>query len=259
MMRIIAFISLLLLSACQKESPNTLVIGTIAGPETELVEIAAQVAEHDDGLHIKIVEFNDYNLPNQALNDGSLDVNVYQHAPYLKAAIAAHHYQLVAVGKTFLYPIGLYSRRIHALDELPQRAIIALPNDPSNQTRALKLLAFAHLIRLNDSNAPGIHDILDNPHQFRFKELDAAILPHTLQDVDAAVINTNFAIPAGLNPARDALLLEDRQSPYANLIVMKQGSSKQIQIKQFVHALHSEPVMQRARELFPGAALPAWK
>jgi D-methionine transport system substrate-binding protein len=253
-----ALFGLMALTACHKTPDNTLLIGTIAGPETELVQIAAQIAEKQYGIHIKIIEFNDYNLPNQALNDGSLDANVYQHLPYLTAANQAHGYHLIAVGKTFLYPMGIYSKRIHALTELPESAFIALPNDPSNQTRALKLLQQAQLITLNTAELPTLHDIISNPHHARFKELDAAQLPHALADVDLAVIHTTFAIPAGLNPIRDALVRENRDSPYANVIVMKQGSPKQAQIEQFVQAFQTPAVKQRAAALFSGAALAAW-
>ncbi len=256
--RILCLLPFLAFVGCQQHAANHLVIGTIAGPETELVEVAKQVAEKKYDLTIKIVEFNDYNLPNQALNDGSIDANVYQHLPYLTAANQAHGYHLVAIGKTFIYPMGLYSQRIRSLQHLPAHALIAVPNDPSNLTRALQLLQQAQLITLNNASMPTVRDITDNPQQLRFKELDAAQLAHVLPDVDAAIINTTFAIPAGLNPLRDALLLENKQSPYANLIVMQQNSPKKAQIEQFLQAFHSKAVQQRAEQLFSGAAIPAW-
>ena len=248
----------LLLSACQSPPTNQLVIGTMSGPEAELVQVAALVAAEQYGLNIKIVQFNDYNLPNQALNEGSLDANVYQHIPYLEAANAAHGYHLVAVGKTFLYPVALYSKRFHAVSELPEQALIALPNDPSNQTRALKLLQQAQLITLNNAQLPTVHDIIANPHHLRFKELDAAQLPHALADVDAAVINTTFALPAGLNPAREALIIEHTPSPYTNVIVSQPDANHADKIQQFVQSFHSPRVKLRAAELFQGAAIPAW-
>lgn len=259
-MRIISLLLLVLsLIACSKPSPNTLVIGTIAGPETELVEAARAIAHKKYGLTIKIVEFSDYNLPNEALQDGSLDANVYQHLPYLQAAKKAHGYDLVAIGKTFVYPTGIYSKKYRSLKALPDNATIAIPNDPSNEARALILLEKAGLIGLSeDSHTASVKDITNNPKKLRFKELDAAQLPRVLSDVDAAVINTNFALPAGLKPSQDALFLENKDSPYANIVVIKRNSPKKEQLKDFVKALNSEEVRKKAQEIFGDAAIPAW-
>ncbi|KTD03357.1 MetQ/NlpA family ABC transporter substrate-binding protein [Fluoribacter gormanii] len=258
-MRILAYCVLLLsLVACNKPSPNTLVIGTIAGPETELVETAQEVAKNKYDLNIKIVTFNDYNLPNEALQDGSLDANVYQHLPYLNAAVKAHGYTLEAIGRTFVYPMGIYSKKYKSLNQLPENAIIALPNDPSNEMRALQLLEKAQLITLKTTQNTGLKDIATNPHNLQFKEMDAAQLPRVLPDVDAAVINTTFALPAGLNPSHDALFSEDKDSPYANIIVIRSDSPKKEQLELFVKALNSEEVKEKAKTLFGDSAIPAW-
>ncbi|WP_412755959.1 MetQ/NlpA family ABC transporter substrate-binding protein [Legionella bozemanae] len=258
-MRILAYCVLLLsLVACNKPSPNTLVIGTIAGPETELVETAKEVAKNKYDLNIKIVTFNDYNLPNEALQDGSLDANVYQHLPYLNAAIKAHGYTLEAIGRTFVYPMGIYSKKYTSLQQLPEKAVIALPNDPSNEMRALQLLEKAQLITLKPTENTGLKDIATNPHNLQFKEMDAAQLPRVLPDVDAAVINTTFALPAGLNPSRDALFTEDKNSPYANIIVIRSNAPKKEQLELFVKALNSEEVKEKAKTLFGDSAIPAW-
>lgn len=258
-MRVLTIIALfLVLVACSKPSPNTLIVGTISGPETELVEVAQKVALEQYGITVKIVEFNDYNLPNEALQDGSLDVNIYQHLPYLKAAIEAHGYDLEAIGKTFVYPTGLYSAKFKSLKQLPNNATIALPNDPSNEARALLLLQKAGLITLKNTHHASIQDIASNPKNIRFKELDAAQLPRVLADVDAAIINTTFAIPAGLSPSRDALFLENKHSPYANLIVIRRNSVKKDEINLFVKAMNSNEVKNKAHELFGDAAIVAW-
>ncbi|CEG57377.1 MetQ/NlpA family ABC transporter substrate-binding protein [Legionella fallonii] len=258
-MRILSYLLLILsLVACNKPSPNTLVVGTIAGPETELIETAKKVAKDKYGLDIKIVEFNDYNLPNEALQDGSLDVNVYQHLPYLKAAILAHGYDLQAVGRTFVYPMGIYSKKYKSLQDIPEKSIIAVPNDPSNEMRAFLLLEESHLITLKNTTNSGIPEIASNPKQLQFKEMDAAQLPRALPDVAAAVINTTFALPAGLSPTRDALFLEDKNSPYANIIVIKRDSQKRPQLELFVKALNSDEVKEKAKQLFGDAAIPAW-
>jgi D-methionine transport system substrate-binding protein len=258
-MRIIAFILITIgLTACSKPSPNTLTIGTIAGPETELIETAKLVAEQQYGLKIKIIAFNDYNLPNEALQDGSLDANVYQHLPYLDAAIKAHGYNLQAIGKTFVYPMGMYSNKLHSLNDLPEKALIALPNDPSNEMRALLLLQKAGLITLKNTTLSNLQDIASNPHHLIFKEMDAAQLPRVLPDVSLALINTNFALPAGLSPAKNALFTEDKDSPYANIIVIKSDSLKKPQLLLFVKALNSKEVKDKAQLLFGDAAIPAW-
>lgn len=259
-MRIITLLALLTtLVACDhKPELNTLTVGTIAGPETELVQVAADVAHERYGLTIRIVEFNDYNLPNAALQDGSLDANVYQHLPYLQASIKAHGYDLEAIGKTFIYPAGIYSKKIKSLALLPDNALIALPNDPSNEARALLLLQQAGLITLKSAPNSSIQDIVSNPKHLQFKELDAAQLPRVLADVDAAIINTTFAIQAGLMPFHDTLYLEDKDSPYANLIVIQRNSNKRDNLMKLVKALNSEEVQHKAQILFGDGAIPAW-
>lgn len=246
------------LVACNKPAPNTLVIGTIAGPETELMETAKEIAEEKYGLTVKIVEFNDYNLPNEALKDGSLDANVYQHLPYLKASSRAHGYDFQVIGRTFVYPMGIYSKKYKQLNQLPAKAVIAIPNDPSNETRALFLLQKAGLITLKKSNLGVLQDIEKNPKQFEFKEMDASQLPRILPDVDAAVINTTFAFPAGLSSSKDALYSENKDSPYANVIVIRRDSTKKAQLKEFVQALNSDEVKQKAKVIFGDSAMPAW-
>jgi len=256
---IVTFIIALTITACgNKSAPNTLIVGTIAGPETELVEVAQKIAQEQYGLTVKIIEFSDYNLPNEALQDGTLDANVYQHLPYLQAAIEAHHYRLEAIGKTFIYPTGIYSSKYKTLRSLPTNALIAIPNDPSNEARALLLLQRAGLVRLKHHHGTTLAMVVGNPKKLRFKELDAAQLPRVLNDVDAAVINTTFAIPAGLSPTHDALFIENKDSPYANLIVIRKDSTKQAQLALLVKALNSEEVKLKAKELFGDSAIAAW-
>ena len=248
------------LIACHNKTPgnDTLTIGTISGPETELVETAQKVALEQYGLHIKIIEFNDYNLPNEALQDGSLDANVYQHLPYLQATSKAHGYHFTVIGKTFVFPMGIYSNKYKSISKLPNQAIIAIPNDPSNETRALILLQTAGLIALNKSYDVTPANITNNPKHLLIKEIDAAQLPRVLPDVDAAVINTTFALPANLKPSRDAIFTEGKHSPYANLIVAQENSPKQEQLMLFVKAMHSSEVTQKAHELFGNDAIAAW-
>ena len=169
------------------------------------------VAKKQYGINIKIVEFSDYSMPNAALNEGGLDANVFQHVPYLENAIKNKHYDLVAIGKTFIYPVGIYSKTLKNVNQIQTGAKVAIPNDPSNEARALLLLEKAGLIKLKkgiDTNATYL-DIVSNPKKLDIKELDAAELPRTLDDVALAVINSNYAVAAGLSPEKNAIFLED--------------------------------------------------
>lgn len=246
------------LLGCQKQPEDALVIGTISGPETELVEVAKDEAFKQHGLRVKIVEFSDYNLPNEALQDGSLDANIYQHQPYLDQAIRTRGYQFVVIGKSFIYPMALYSDKYKTLQAIPEGAVIALPNDPSNEARALKLLATHHLISLKPGKLADVSQVVDNPKHWVFKTMDAAQLPKILPDVDGALINTTFAIPSGLSPSKDALLVEDKTSPYVNLIVMRKANPKKEQLKLFVASFHSPAVQQKAKALFGEGAIAGW-
>lgn len=259
---ILALAIVLGLSACQKkEAPNTVVVGTIAGPETKLMEVAKSVAKNCYGLNVKIVTFSDYNTPNEALNNGSLDANAFQHIPYLRAQVRAHGYTIVSVGKTFLYPMGVYSDSIKKLSALKKGSKVGIPNDPSNEARALLLLQKAKLIRLrkgSDINATPM-DVMDNPKQLQFIPLDAAELPRTLKSVAIALINTNYAIPAGLSPSKDALLEESTDSPYTNIIVARQNNANSKKVRELVSAFQTPEVVAEAKRLFGDGAIAGFK
>lgn len=249
-------------TACNKHrGDNELYVGTIAGPETALMEVAKKVAEDKFQLNIVIVEFNDYSLPNQALADGSIDANMFQHQPYLDAAVKAKNYPIVTIGKMFIYPVGVYSSKWKTLNQIPDKAIVAVPNDPSNETRALILLQQGGLITLKSKSSETLtlQDIEKNPKYLQFKELDAAQLPRVLPDVDIAVINTNFALLAGLNPKDNALLKETANSPYANVVAVRSSDKNAPKFQQLLEALHSPDVLQKAQEIFKNQAIPAWK
>lgn len=249
-------------TACNKHrGDNELYVGTIAGPETALMEVAKKVAEDKFQLNIVIVEFNDYSLPNQALADGSIDANMFQHQPYLDAAVKAKNYPIVTIGKMFIYPVGVYSSKWKTLNQIPDKAIVAVPNDPSNETRALILLQQGGLITLKSKHSDTLspQDIEKNPKHFQFKELDAAQLPRVLPDVDIAVINTNFALLAGLNPKDNALLKETANSPYANVVAVRTDDKNAPKFQQLLEALHSPEVLKKAEQIFKNQAIPAWK
>ena len=250
----------LLLSACSGSVKDTVKVGTIAGPETQLMQVAKKVAMKKYHLNVEIVTFNDYNTPNMALNDGSLDANAFQHLPFLKTQIKARSYKLAPVGKTFLYPMGLYSKKYKSLRDLPKGAEVAIPNDPSNESRALLLLQKGHLIKL----FPGAginattHDIQHNYKHLNIVTLNAAQIPRGLPDVALAAINTNYAQPNGLSPKK-ALLVEGSDSPYVNLIVARTDNKNTKKIKELVEAFQSEAVIKEAKKLFGDYAIPGFK
>jgi len=252
--------SVVLVACSKKEDPNTIRVGTISGPETALMETAKDVALQRYGLKVEIVPFSDYTMPNVALNDHSIDANMFQHVPYLNAQVKDHGYKIGVLAKTFIYPMGLYSKKIKTLSDLKDGDKVAIPNDPSNEARALLLLQKASLITLK----PGATveatpvDIASNPKHLQFIELDAPQLPRALSDVALAAINTTYAIPAGLSPAKDALAVEDASSPYANVIVVRADSMDNPKLKELVSAFQSKPVVVKAQQLFGDGAVAAW-
>jgi len=245
----------------KQEMVQAIRVGTIAGPETELMQAAAAVAKAQFDLDVKMIVFSDYIQPNEALNQGDLDANMFQHKPYLDEQSAEHHYQLAIAGKTFVYPMGLYSSRYKTLAEIPTHTRVAIPNDPTNEGRALLLLQKSGLITLKAEAGlkATVQEIAKNPKQLQFVELDAANLPRAFADVGLAVINTNYAIPAGLVPSQDAIVLEDKDSPYANLIVVRQADKDQPWVHELVKAFQSPQVADKAKQLFQDQAIPAWE
>ena len=185
-------------------------VGGMSGSESDLLVAAKKVAKDKFGLDVEIILFDDYVTPNIALADGDIDINAFQHRPYLERMVEDRSFKLAVVGDTFVYPIGAYSKRIKSIDELKDDATIAVPNDPSNEGRTLILLHKKGLITLEDPKnlEASILDIKENPHNFDFKEIEAAQLPRMLDEVDLAFINSGFAVEAGLSPSEDAVFSE---------------------------------------------------
>ncbi|GAB7540122.1 MetQ/NlpA family ABC transporter substrate-binding protein [Burkholderia sp. 3C] len=239
-------------------------VGVTSGPHEEIFEAAKRVAERDYGLHIKTVAFSDYIAPDAALDSGDLDANSYQHRPFLNAQIRARGYHLVGLGRTWIGPIGVYSKKYRTFAALPEHATIGIPNDPANESRTLLLLQKAGAIRLRSGIDPvaGINatprDIVENPKQFRFTEIDAAQLPRTLDDFDAATVNADYAIKAGLQPGRDTILVEDGSTVYACLIAVREKDANQPWVKQLVAAYQSPEVKQFILTHYHGAIIPAF-
>ena len=256
-----ALLSAFLISGCgQSEQDNHIKVGAIAGTEAQVVEVAKKVAKEKYGLEVEIVSFSDYVTPNVALNDGSIDVNAFQHKPYLDAQIKDRGYKLVAVGNTFVYPIAGYSKKIKSIDELKAGSQIAVPNDPTNLGRSLLLLQKQGIIKLKaDVGLNGtVLDIVENPKQVKIVELEAAQLPRSLDDVDLAIINTTYASQIDLLPTLDGLFVEDKDSPYVNLVVARENNKDAQKVKQFVQAYQSEEVFKAAQELFHGGVVKGW-
>jgi len=237
-------------------------VGTVGGPDAQVWAVVQKVAKRE-GLNVKVIEFNDYVQPNAALDAGDLDANSFQHKPYLDSQIKQRGYKLVSAGLTYISPIGVYSKKLKSLNDLPQGAKIAVPNDPSNENRALLLLQSKGVIKLNagagtDGNNATPLDIAQNPKKVKLVELDAAQLPRALSDVDAAVINTNYALAANLQPTKDAIAIEDVHSPYANLIAVRAQDKDKPWVKKLVAAYQSEDVRQFMATQFKGAMVPSF-
>lgn len=238
----------------------TIKIGATPVPHSEiLTEIKPDLKEK--GISLEIVEFNDYVQPNVALNDKELDANFFQHEPYLNDFVKEHkEMKLKNAGGVHIEPMGIYSKKIKKLDEITDGAQIAIPNDPTNGGRALLLLEKANLLKLKDGvkETATVQDIAENPKNLIIQEVEAAQLPRTLEDVDAAIINTNFAMNADLNPMKDALFIEDKTSPYVNIITVRDGDENRPEIKILLETIKSEKVKKFIEEKYKGAIVPAF-
>jgi D-methionine transport system substrate-binding protein len=234
-------------------------VGVTPGEHAQIMEKVAEVAK-TKGLNIEIIEFSDYVVPNQALADGDIQANSFQHQPYLDNQVADRKFDLVSIGKTITTPMGVYSKKVKSLDELKEGATVAIPNDPTNGGRALLVLASKGVIKFKDN--PGVKvtvaDIVENPKKIEFAEIDAAQLPRSLDDVDAAVINTNYAMEAGLHPKTDAIAIEGEKSPYANVIVVRAADKDAPWAKTLVESYHDESIRKFINEQFKGALIASW-
>ncbi len=240
---------------------NVLRVGIMSGVMQNIMTVAQEVAIKRYDLHLQLIAFDDYILPNTALNSGNLDANIFQHVPYLDAQIKARGYQLTPIAKTFVYPMGFYSHKIQNISQLKPGSVIAIPNDPSNEGRALLLLQKYHLIQLKKTAGlfGTLQDIIANPEHLKFKALAAAQLPRVLQDAALVALTNDFVGPAGLTVAQ-AILREGPDSPYANVIVVRTQDKNNPLFKKLIAVMHSEPVLLETEKAFPnGAAIPAWK
>lgn len=243
-----------------QNKPTTLKIGATPVPHAEILdEVKADLKEK--GINLEVVEFNDYVQPNIALNDKELDANFFQHEPYLNDFVKEHkEMKIKNVSGIHIEPMGIYSKKIKDLNDISDGAEIAIPNDPTNGGRALLLLQKANLIKLKDGvkETATVQDITENPKNLKIQEVEAAQLPRTLDDVEAAIINTNFAMNADLNPMKDALFIEDKTSPYVNIVVVRDGDENRAEIKTLLETLKSEKVKKFILDKYKGAVVPAF-
>jgi len=235
-----------------------LIVGATAVPHAEILAFI-QPTLAAQGFPIEIKVFNDYVQPNTQLAESRIDVNYFQTRPYLDEFNAARGSDLVTVAGIHVEPLGAYSRRHETLAELPDGADVAIPNDASSIGRALILLQTAGLIRLNDPTNPlqSLRDIAENPKNLRFRELESATLPRVLDQVDMAVINTNYALDAGLKPRTDALAIEGGDSPYVNYLVARPENQNDPRVVALAAALRSQAVKDFIAENYDGAVIPA--
>ncbi|MDU6411491.1 MAG: MetQ/NlpA family lipoprotein [Yersiniaceae bacterium] len=259
-----ALLGTLALAGCGQEEkdPNHIKVGVIVGAEQQVAEAAQKVAKEKYGLDVELVTFNDYVLPNEALSKGDIDVNAFQHKPYLDQQIKDRGYKLVSVGNTFVYPIAGYSKKIKSLSELQDGSQIALPNDPTNLGRSLLLLQKQGLIKLKEGVGllPTVLDVVENPKQLKLVELEAPQLPRSLDDqqIALAIINTTYASQIGLTPAKDGIFVEDKDSPYVNMIVSREDNKDAENVKKFIQAYQSAEVDEAANKIFNGGAVKGW-
>lgn len=249
------------LTGCGKTDENTIKIGASVTPHAQILEVAKEILA-EQGYTLDIVEYNDYVIPNTATENGELLANYFQHLPYLTNFNEENGTHLVSVATIHYEPFGIYAGKTKSLDELSDGATIAVPNDGTNEARALLLLEAQGLIKLKEgaSFTATILDIESNPKNLEIKEIEAAQLARTLQDVDLAVINGNYAIEAGLNVGKDALAVEDKESEaaqtYANIVAVKEGNENNEAIKALVEALKSDKVKDFINEQYEGAVIP---
>lgn len=241
-------------SADKKE----ITLGITPGYSEQIAEFVAKEAEKE-GIKITLKSFSDYVTPNQALASGDIDLNSYQHKPYLDAFNEKNGTTLISIGNTYLAPLRVYSNKITSLKDLPDGAKISIPNDPSNGGRALLLLAHEGIIKLKEGTDPVkavVGDISENPKHIEFVELEAAQLPRSLDDVTVSVINAGYAKSAGLD-AKKALATEDNTSPYVNIIAAREQDKDNPNFKKVVKIFQSETVKKYINDNFSDGLVPA--
>lgn len=243
-----------------KDELKKIVVGATPVPHSDILNLVVDDLKAQ-GYDLEIKEFTDYVTPNTALNDGQIDANFFQHQPYLDSFVIDQKMPLVSVAGIHIEPMAGYSKKIKDISEITEGSKIAIPNDATNEGRALLLLEKQGLIKLKDSTnlAATPIDIAENKLNLEFSELEAAQLPRVLDDVALAVINTNFALEADLSPLKDSLFIEGDDSPYVNILVSREDNKDSEEIQALVKALKSDEVKNFITENYKGAVVPAFK
>lgn len=233
-------------------------IGVSPGPHAEILEKVKPIAARK-GLELKIIEFSDYVVPNQALAAGELEANSFQNQPYLDNQVKDRGFKLVSVGLTLNFPLGIYSAKYKSWAEVPDGATVAIQNDPTNGGRSLLLLQDKGVIKLKDGVGfkPTVADIVSNPKKLKIIEIEAAQTPRSLADVAAAAINTNYAVDAKIEPT-SAILREDPKGPYVNLIAVREADKDKPWVKALLESYHTPEIKAFVAERFKGSVLAGW-
>ncbi|MDD3223198.1 MAG: MetQ/NlpA family ABC transporter substrate-binding protein [Clostridium sp.] len=238
---------------------ETLKVGVTSGPHEEIMKEVQKIAK-TEGLDIKLIPFNDYIQPNIQLNEKAIDANVYQHEPFLKNFNAAHKMNLVSAAPAVNFPMGIYSRKVKKLSELKYGARVGVPNDATNEARALMLLEAAKVITLKSGigDKATIKDVVKNSKNIKLVELEAPMLVRSLSDLDAAAINTNFIMSAGMTPSKDAIYLEPKNSPWVNIIATRPDLKNDTRIKKLIKIYHSAEIKKFILSKYKGSVVPAF-
>ena len=249
-------------AADESKTDGDMIVVKVAASPTPHAEILNSVKDilADEGIDLQVTEYGDYVIPNTAVEEGEMDANYFQHVPYLDQFNEENGTHLVSVAGVHIEPMAIYAGKTASFDELADGAVVAVPNDVTNEARALLLLQSNGLITLKDDAGLDAtpNDIVDNPKNIEFKEVEAAMIPNIKDEVDLAVINSNYAMQAGLNPVKDSLAIEDSDSPYVNVLVVKEGNEDAPGIPELVEALHSETCRKFIEDTFNGAVIPAF-
>lgn len=247
------------LFATSVQAAEKLSVAATAVPHAEILEfVKPKLAQ--EGVQLDVKVFTDYVQPNVQVAEKRLDANFFQHQPYLTEFNKGKGTNLVSVTGVHVEPFGAYSKKVESLGALPEGATVAIPNDPTNGGRALLLLQKAELIKLKDPTniLATVKDIAENPKKLKIRELEAATLPRILPQVDLALINTNYALEAGLNPTKDALIIEGSDSPYVNILVSRPDNQKSPAMEKLADALTSPETKLFIQEKYQGAVVPAF-
>jgi len=234
-------------------------VGIMSGEDEDVWRVVTSEAAKK-GLKIETITFNDYTQPNEALERGEIDANAFQHQPYLDNQIKQNGYHIVRVGYTGVWPIGLYSKKHKSVAELPKGAVIGVPNDPSNEGRALRVLQNEGLIKLKDGTGilATIADVAENPKNIEIKELDAGIVGRSIDDLDAGVVNTDWALKSGLSPAERVAQEPIADNPYRNFIAVKEENKDADWVKTLVSSYQNDTVKAEFDKVYKGTGLSAY-